>query len=515
MEEIEIIKNDMTSFGENDTPKDRVSRKDIFISLNRNEDGDAELFRMIHEGQLIYDHSAGHWYCWNGQHWEEDLIDQAVRNVEKIVDLYSEEADRQAEERINAERSGNKDKASLCRQAENDLLRRIRSLQGRLRKMNVIFLSVCGDRSLGITGQEWDKHPMLLGVANGVLELTTGGLRNGKREDYIKTFAPTEWRGIDEAAPVWEKTLNQIFDNEDGNNEDIVGFVQRLFGYCLTGSVVEHIIPIFYGKGRNGKGTLFETFFYVLGKNLVGQVESELLLQQKFMRPSGSPTSDIMNLQGKRFVWASETEEGRKINAGKLKWLSGGDTLTGRHPHGRRQVSFYPTHKLILLTNHLPHADSNDYALWHRIFLVPFKISFIDDPMEDFEKKADPDILNKLKNEGPGILAWLVRGCLEWQRQGLNPPGKVKAATLDYKEEEDLVKKFITEKCTLCVGSTVRAGELYRVYNGWCLANALKPLSGTSFGKMAKERFDSYRDGKGVYYLGVTIQEPPQEPEDT
>jgi putative DNA primase/helicase len=221
-------------------------------------------------------------------------------------------------------------------------------------------------------------------------------------------------------------------------------------------------------------------------------------------RQSGGPTSDIIYLRGKRLVWISETDEGRRLNAGRVKWLSGGDTLTGRGNYDRRQISFRPSHKLILLTNHRPHADASDYALFQRLHLIPFTLSFVDDPQRPKERKADKGLLEKLKAEGPGILAWLVRGCLAWQKEGLNPPETVKAATKAFQEEEDLIGQFISEKCTLGPGLEVQAGTLFTAYQEWTEKNGLKAFSGVKFGREIRNRFDSYKD-RNTFYTGVDL----------
>jgi putative DNA primase/helicase len=237
---------------------------------------------------------------------------------------------------------------------------------------------------------------------------------------------------------------------------------------------------------------------------MAGPIEAEMLLAQKYTKHSGGPTSDIMYLQGKRLVWSSETEEGRHLSASRLKWLTGGDTLTGRVPHGKRQLAFRPTHSLFLLTNHKPHAPANDFALWARIILIPFTQAFVDEPTKENEHKADPGLLDKLKAEAPGILAWLVKGCLKYQRVGLKPPETVKKATEAYRKDEDLISQFIDQECELAPHYRVKAGELYKAYRKWCETDGHEFLNGTRFGKEMKGRFDSVRQ-KYVEYIGLKL----------
>jgi putative DNA primase/helicase len=347
-------------------------------------------------------------------------------------------------------------------------------------------LSADGDNSLGIIGDEWDQHPMWLPCVNGIIDLKTSELFEGKPEHYMRTICPMEWQGLDCRAHRWEQFLREIF-NED---QELTNYLQRLLGYSLTGKTTEHIYPIAWGDGRNGKGTLFETLQFVLG-DFAGPVEPEMVLQQSYARKSGSASSDIMFLRGKRLVWASEVSEGRRLDTGKLKWLTGGDTLTGRVPYGKRQVSFRPTHKLFLLTNHKPHAPASDFALWQRIHLIPFTQAFVTEP-----KVAS------------GILAWLVRGCLEWQKQGLKPAEVVKTATEEYRKDEDIISHFISDRCSLGGHTQAKAGELYSAYSEWCKDMGHRAMSGTRFGREMGKRFDSHSDSRGKYYLGIEINNP-------
>ena len=310
-----------------------LSSDAILKALNSNEDGDAHPFIDLYRGRFLFDHSGGQWFEWVGHFWREDTIDRATEALTAVIDLYGTEAGRQQWERVKAEKARQNDRAKKHAATEDTLLKRIRALQAKTRKENVLFLARTGGASLGISGEEWDRDPWLLACLNGLIDLRTGEHRPGRPEDFLRTVSPGEWRGLNELAPTWERFLTEIFADRE-----LISYVRRLFGYCTTGRATEHVLPILWGKGRNGKGTLLETLAYVLGA-YAGQVEAELLLKQKLSRHSGGPTSDLMTLRGKRLVWASETDEGRGLKAGKLKWLTGGDTLTGREVFGRRQIS--------------------------------------------------------------------------------------------------------------------------------------------------------------------------------
>jgi putative DNA primase/helicase len=434
----------------------------IIDALYSNEDGDAQLFTNSFCNRFCYDKSERIWYEFKG-HWCEDRIEEVLFAVSEVVQLY--QAQLKYEEYLieDAHRQGKTEAADQHEVTRKNLLRRIRLLQGAHRKKNVLKLAAAGHNSLAITGEEWDQNPWVLCCKNGVIDLQNGNIRTANQKDYIKKFAPTEWQGISFSAPTWEKSLEQIFDG----NKDLIAYVHRLFGYAITGLSTEHILPIFYGQGRNGKGTLLEILRYVLGP-LAGPIQAEMLLDQTRLRSSSSPSPDIMALRGRRIGWASESDKGRRLKADKVKWLVGGDTLVGRQPFAKHQIEFRPTHTLFLITNSKPKADPDDYALFQRIHLIPFTLSFIDNPTEPNERQRDPYLLERLKTEAPGILAWLVRGCLEWQRQGLNPPPIVKEATEQYRSEEDDIGRFLTECCFESSEAKVQSSKLYTGYKSWC-----------------------------------------------
>lgn len=159
---------------------------------------------------------------------------------------------------------------------------------------------------------------------------------------------------------------------------------------------------------------------------------------------------------------------------------------------------------MILLTNERPQATASDAALWARILLIPFNVRFIDEPKGQNERKADHDLLNRLKAEAPGIMAWLVRGCLLWQREGLAPPEIVKAATREYQKEEDLIERFLNDRCIVGATYEIQAGILYKTYQAWAEENGLKPMTGIKFGKEMQSRFDSHQK-RHVIYIGLSL----------
>jgi putative DNA primase/helicase len=353
---------------------------------------------------------------------------------------------------------------------------------------------------LGISGDEWDQATGVLPTVSGTIDLSTGELIPSRPSDYMRTVAPTEYKGLDEPAPRFEQFLSEILPDQP----EVIAYLQTLLGYSMLGTAQLDLFVQLYGEdGRNGKDTLLELLFFVLGEGIASAVSNDVLINRKD-RPAGSASPHIMTLRGKRLVWASETKEGDRLDAGQVKLLTGGGILRTRQLH-KTEVSFEQTHLLLLLTNNLPHAPSHDPALWERIRLVKFLHRFVEspDPNKPNEHKADDKLKDTLRLEAPGVLAWLVRGCIEFQRFGLHTPGCVRMATAEYRENEDTLGQFISDWCKTekDTGLKIGAGKFFEMYQSWCSHNNLQPMSGPAFGVRMKKkfRFEHTRDGKFYY----------------
>jgi putative DNA primase/helicase len=199
-------------------------------------------------------------------------------------------------------------------------------------------------------------------------------------------------------------------------------------------------------------------------------------------------------------VTASEAEEGQRLAESLVKQLTGSDRLTARYLYSK-SFEYTPEFKIWLATNHKPAIYGTDEAIWRRIRLVPFTVTIPPD-------EQDCDLGSKLRAELPGILAWAVRGCLEWQRVGLSAPEEVKEATQGYRAEMDKLGRFLDECCVLDVQAQAGASELYLAYSEWCEANGERAVSGTRFGRQLAERglTDKGRDGQGrALYYGIGL----------
>jgi putative DNA primase/helicase len=229
-------------------------------------------------------------------------------------------------------------------------------------------------------------------------------------------------------------------------------------------------------------------------------------------RKQDNHPAQLARLFGKRLVVCVETHEGARLDEGLVKELTGGDPVTARRMR-EDPWQFNPTHKAILITNHKPQITGTDDGIWRRQRLIPFTVRIPDD-------RQDKGLADKLRQELPGILAWLVGGCLEWQREGLEPPEEVKAATQQYRSENDLLMGFIGEQCFQGREYRCRANEFYARFRKWCEeggeARASEIPSQRKVGEKLAEQLSANgfekKTSNGTWYVGLALRPGNDEP---
>ena len=496
----------------------RLTASKIKQCLQANELGDGTLFSALHQGKYLYIKNTEKWLVWRGHHWEYDTMEERFQAVEAVATVYLKETSVINEELKALDPEG--PEAKKLKDLRGEYLKRVRRLRSGTGAGNCLQYSHRIEDPIAIRGDELDINPWLLACTNGVLNLRTGKLRDGRPGDHLLKYAPHEWRGIDVPCPAWEAFLDSALDGDpmtgeeerNQHREQVTAFVRRALGYGITGLNTEHIFLVLNGMGRNGKGVLVETLRYVLGP-ISGPIPAEMLLDQgRAATPSG-PTPHIMALKGLRIAFASETDEGRRFSPGQVKWYSGGDTLKGRDLNAKDYIDFEPTHLLILLTNNLPHAPGDDFAFWQRLKLIPFNYSFVADPDSNKrnQKQRDDQLREKLKSEASGILAWLVRGCLEWQQQGLNPPDQVTTATENYRLDEDTIGQFVSECCEVAADYHSNATDIYNIFKRWFKVNVSpkpdKCPAQKTFGSRFGKQFKKEKVGGNTRYFGLKLKD--------
>jgi putative DNA primase/helicase len=370
-------------------------------------------------------------------------------------------------------------------------------------RINAMLELARAEPGVPVLPADLDHDPWLLACPNGTLELRTGTLREHRRADLITRLCPTPYR-TGAPCPLWLKFLRAVFKGDAA----LIDFLRRLLGYALTGDVREHVLPIFWGDGANGKSTLITAVLDTLGGDLAMKANAGLLMPARGERHA----TEIAQLFGKRLVVASETDQEGRLDEARIKELTGGEPLRAR----RMREDFWgftPTHKLILLTNHKPKVTGTDTGIWRRLRLVPFEVTFWDgdDPGnadKDLpeELRQDKQLPEKLAAEHEGILAWMVQGCLDWQKGGLTLPERVKAATQEYRSDEDVVSRFLDERCLVTAACPVRAraSALFAAFGDWLRASGEEPWTQRAFGDAMGRRFKK-QVSNGTWYLGVTL----------
>jgi len=483
-----------------------ITSQFIHECLFANTLGDGTLYATMFRDRFLHCKHTQEWYEWTGHVWQHDIMNRSLAAVDQIAQRYLGEYKKLAQtvaDLVYKGDEGNQDEIKKLRRKEKDLLNRVQKLRDDNRRTACLKFSHTIDNPLAISGEEFDQKPMLFPCPNGVIDLETGRIRPGKQSDYLSLSTPVEFRGIDEPAPLWEKTLQEIFNAD----EEIYAYIQRLFGYAMTGYVHEKAFPVLYGRnGWNGRSLIVETISHVMG-TFARSIPSEMLLSSKYVKDASGPSPDIMSLKGLRMAFATETDEGHRFNSAKVKKLTGNDELVGRNPNDKYQSYFQPTHKLFLMTNVTPSAPPNDKAFWARLHLIPFNISFVNrDPQESYERRAILDLDRRLLAEAPGILSWLVRGCLLWQKEGLNPPLIITEATEKYRQDEDLVADFIDECCVREAGAKESSSAIYDRFIEWYHANVgKKEPSGTWLGKQLGQKYEKSKSNGRYVYHGIRL----------
>lgn len=449
--------------------------------FNLTDMGNAERLVARHGEDLRYVNAWRRWLVWTGQRWEVDDTGAVHRRAKETVrEIYNEAA-------AVSDSSTRKALGSHATKSESES------------RITAMISLAQSEEGIPARVEEFDSDPWVLNVQNGTLDLKTGELHDHNRADLITKLAPVEY-DPEATAPTWTAFLERVLPSEA-----LRTFVQRATGYSLTANTRERILLILYGLGRNGKSTFLEAIRDVLGSDdgYAMKTPAETLMA----KPSGGIPNDIARLKGARFVAASETEANRRLAESLVKEITGNDTISARFMRSE-WFDFRPTHKVWLATNHKPQVNGTDPAIWDRIKLIPFEVRIPDDEM-------DPELLDKLQDERDGIFAWAVRGCLAWQQEGLAEPEEVKAATAEYRNDEDVLAAFIDECCVVSPNAWATFSDLYSVYAEWCGDSGERAEKKRGFGtRLAERGFDPEKGAKNVSIRrGIGLKDKNPEPD--
>lgn len=458
-----------------------------FERLLHTDVGNAELFVKYYGNSLRYVPAHGRWLLWNADEgrWVWDnllLVDQLAMQFTRYM--------RQAAAQLT---DPNKAKSLFLHAINSDSRSRLDALLHVARP----FVAISPD--------QLDADKYALNCVNGTIDLRTGILRPHCQEDFLTKQVPVSF---DPAAQSdeWEQFLRTVMQD----NEEVISFLQRAVGYSLTGDNREEVLFFLHGKtGKNGKSTFRDAIKTILGD--YSRVASFGTFQEAAFSSGGKSASpDIARLAGARFVSASEANAGIRLDVALIKTITGRDPLTARFLR-QENFEFYPQFKLWLLANDPPVIDDQDDAAWRRVIRIPFNYTVPNPDMTLKDRLANPLIA------GPAVLAWAVRGCLEWQRGGLRAPAVIQDAIAAYRTGQDPLTDFYESCCVF--GDTgkvwAKSASLYAAYTNWAHSRGMrerdiltqKALSSRLVNRRGCKLHLTNRDGRIVQGVGLLATE--------
>ena len=431
--------------------------------------GNAERFVDQFGNDARFCHAWNSWLVWDERRWRVDDDEVALRRTKEVArSLYVEAADTNDTDR----------RAALAAWAKrSEEANRRRAMLGLARSETGIAISV--DRL--------DRDGLVFNCCNGTLDLATFELRPHRREDYITKMCPTPYVPGARCAK-WVAFLERVLPDDDER-----AYFQRFVGYGMTGDVGEQVLLFAHGEGSNGKTTAFQAIQEVLTTNFAIQIATDLLVAK---RQRNHPT-ELADLFGVRLAIGTETAKQQELDEPLIKQLTGGDHIRTRRMH-EDFWEFKPSHKLVLLTNHIPRIHGNDYATWRRLHALEF-------PVRISGAEKDKKLLGKLLAEREGILAWAVEGCRQWQMLGLCPPAGVQLERPQ--AAPTAAQKFIQLFVVRRAGSRAQATELFNAFGAWCKTSGEAIVGQHEFGRaMGAAGFGKKKTGGHTVYVDTQVR---------
>ncbi len=427
------------------------------LLVQRSEEGVADMFVNMFADEVRYQTDRG-WLLWAGSHWRQDKDDAVFRRVREVTAQLGEQARNMPRDNKEQEKAA-------------DAFGRFANSMQRDRAHRAVLAIASRHPDIRVSTEKLDRNPYLLPCQNGTVDLRTGELREARPHDYLTRVIPIEY-DPKATAPKFDAFLERIQPELATRL-----FIQRLLGGSTFGFVREHVFPIFFGDGANGKSVLASVVQHVLG-DYAQTAPASLVIESR----NEPHMTQIARLDGVRLAFIHETKRGVRLNVERVKMLSGGDRICANLMR-QDLVEFDPTHQLILISNFKPHIDAALRAVWRRLLLVPFDVEI---PENEQDLGLTDDIIDM---EAEGVLRWLVEGAAWWQwlseqnkgSSGLLPPQNVLDQTLEYQAAEDVVGGFVEAKCVLQPAASSSGAALYKVYRSYCEDVGVKPARNTDF----------------------------------
>jgi putative DNA primase/helicase len=450
----------LSSFVDNQSHVETLESKSEHHHLT--DIGNAERLMDKYGNMIRYNYDRKMWLTWNGDCWNWDTGGEVMQLAQKTArSIYSEITMDDDEDTVKAKR-----KWAVQSESNQRLVAMIEQAQPLAK----------------ITLDQLDHDIWLLNCKNGTVNLQTGVLQAHNPEDYITRVISTSYNP-DAISEEWTKFLKRTF----GDKDDLIAFVQRALGYSITGSQGEQAIFFCHGEGWNGKSTLLGACRLIL-QEYAAEVEPATFMIDR-NRGTG-PNEAIASLYNVNFVTSTEIEEGQRLSTSLLKRMTGGESLRceRKFEHG---FNFKPRYKLWMSGNHEPEISDTTRSIKNRFHKIAFLFT-----ISALERVQHYDEILATKH-GEAILAWLVKGTLEWQHVGLGESSEVKEATQSYFDGQDILHDFLAECCLIQPTAKCIKAELYVAYEKWCDENGDRYSLGkkTFNSRIAEKGFVSDRGG--------------------
>lgn len=452
-----------------------LNQENSIPSFNESDAGNAEMLSHLFGGQIRYNHTEGIWLIWNAYYWEPD--------IRKTLHEYAKATAMGRQKSALSINDPNKKKQSMGFAFKSEDQYRIKACIESAKSLPLI----------STTALEWDNNPFLLQCENGLIALDKEIKFSLASSDLMITKCTHIKYDPNAKCPNFEKALSQMMNGR----KNLTDFIQRAVGYSLSGDISEQCFFILHGTGANGKTVLQNIFESILGDYAIHSQFTAFT--RKYYN---TQTNDLARLHSARIVIASEGSDSKKFDEERLKQLTGGDNVTARYLY-KEPFTFKPQFKLWLAVNSLPRVEDFSQGFWRRVRIIPFDVAFKGE-------NIDPNLIDKLKMELPGILNWALRGFQEWKNQGLNPPNEVVSATRDYQNENDFVKQFLEDETLIDDKSRIRTNELYSAFCNWHEREyGGKPMTQNSFSRRVGSCISRKPEKIGSYkwFVGIQLKE--------
>lgn len=483
---------------DNGEPIFRIKKN--FNNYTLDDTGNANRFYDYFGDLFKYNKTDKIYMFWTGKTWIRDTKHIIRKYANKLIDVLRVE-EKSIEDKISKlTAQGQVDEAKGLEKYLDAFRKNITRVSNKAGK-DAMLSELESFGNIPIESSEFNTDKLLLNTESGIINLETGNIDpfDSSKLMSMNTNCEVSYERPD----TWLAFLQSIFyrgadDQSIMESFEIIDYVQMALGYSLTGSCSQQGMFILYGDGSNGKSTFSDEIHFMMG-DYADSVESNVLMTQKVQNNSIQYT--LAKLKNKRFVLSGETEMGEKLAEAEVKHITGDGQINARFAYGN-EFSYTPEYKIWLSTNNKPVIVGKDLGIWRRIFLIPFLRSFSD---------AEKDITMpaKLKAETSKILGWCVQGYQKYKAAGyrLRLPKCLEKERTEYKEQMDVLSRFINDECQLVDGGMANAKQLYNTYKDWVVDNAEYQLRKNKFEEeLVRKKFEKTSYAGETVFKGLIIK---------